>query len=164
MYPVHDTDALLMLATALAAKRRPAELIEIIAAAELIQSTIPAEQKLSESFARLSAHGLIQMVDGGFTLTEDGQAVMAAESKRKADAAERIFRIKDSLAAYATRSGEASIVLGVDQLAAVVLAHRQALLGAPRSLLVPKPKPEETNSKRPGQRQRKPLPPRRRKP
>ena len=36
MYPIHDHDPLVLLATALAAKRRPAELLEIMAAIDLI--------------------------------------------------------------------------------------------------------------------------------
>ena len=35
MYPTHDADALLMLAATLATKRRPAELVEVIAAFDL---------------------------------------------------------------------------------------------------------------------------------
>jgi hypothetical protein len=42
MYPVHDVDALLLIATTLSSKRRPAELVEIIAAADLLQVAIPA--------------------------------------------------------------------------------------------------------------------------
>jgi hypothetical protein len=43
--------SLVLLATALAAKRRPAELLEIMAAIDLIQGNIPNETKLSEAFA-----------------------------------------------------------------------------------------------------------------
>ena len=57
MYPIHDHDPLVLLATALAAKRRPAELLEIMAAIDLIQGNIPNEAKLSEAFARLGQSG-----------------------------------------------------------------------------------------------------------
>ena len=36
MHPVHDVDSLLILATALSSKRRPAELVEIVSAADLL--------------------------------------------------------------------------------------------------------------------------------
>jgi len=50
----------------------------------------------------------------------------------------------------------------VEQLKEALLAHRAAGAGARRNLLVPKPKPAE-DIRRPGQRQRKPAPARRRK-
>src|SRR3989338_8138939 len=99
MYPVHDVDAILLLAMSLAAKRRPAELVEIIAAADLTQGAIPSESKLVESFYRLSAYGLIREVEGGYTLTPDAQQMMAGQRK-KADTEERIFGIKENLADY----------------------------------------------------------------
>ena len=46
MHPILDSDALVLLATTLSAKRRPAELVEIIAAAELIVGSLPGEAKL----------------------------------------------------------------------------------------------------------------------
>ena len=50
----------------LAAKRRPAELLEIMAAIDLIQGNIPNEEKLSEAFARLGQSGLlVERDDGG---------------------------------------------------------------------------------------------------
>ena len=49
-----------------------------------------------------------------------------------------------------------------EALRTAILAHRAASATAAKNLLVPKPKPVET-AKRPGQRQRKPLPARRRK-
>ena len=99
MYPVHDVDALLLLAMALASKRRPAGLAEIIAAADLVQGSIPSESKLGEAFHRLSMHGLIREAEGCFTLTPDAQKIMTGQP-RKADAQERILGIKGTLSAY----------------------------------------------------------------
>jgi hypothetical protein len=54
MYPVHDVDAILLLSLSVAAKRRPAELVEIITAIEMMELAIPSETKLSDAFARLT--------------------------------------------------------------------------------------------------------------
>lgn len=150
MYPVHDIDALLLLAMSLAAKRRPAELVEIIAAADLAQGTIPSEAKLSESLYRLSAYGLICEQDGGYTLTPDAQQMMTGQAK-KAKTPERIYDIKEHLANYHLKGEHAAILVTEEQLGAAVLAHRAAKAGTGRNLLVPKPKPAE-DGKRPGQR------------
>ena len=73
MQPIHDTDVLLLLSLALSSKRRPAELIEIVAAAEIVQGVIPANVRLIESFSRLSQCGLICAQGSGFTLTAEAQ-------------------------------------------------------------------------------------------
>jgi len=117
MYPVHDVDALLLLAMALASKRRPAELAEIIAAADLIQGSIPSESKLGEAFHRLSMHGLIREAEGGFTLTPDAQKIMTGQP-RKADAQERILGIKENLSAYNPQEEHPPILVTAEQLRA----------------------------------------------
>ena len=150
MYPVHDVDALLLLAMSLAAKRRPAELVEIVAAAELAQGAIPSEAKLSESLYRLSAYGLICEQDGGYTLTTDAQQMMAGQAK-KAKTPERIYDIKEHLADYHLKGEHTAILVTEEQLGAAILAHRAAKASTGRNLLVPKPKPAE-DGKRPGQR------------
>lgn len=150
MYPVHDVDAILLLAMSLAAKRRPAELAEIIAAADLAQGAIPAEAKLSESFYRLSAYGLICEQNGGFTLAPDAQQIVSSRS-RKATAQERIHDIKENLADYNLKGEHTAILVTEGQLGAAILAHRASKSSAGKNLLVPKPKPAE-DSKRPGQR------------
>jgi len=66
MQTIHDVDALLLMATLLASKRRPADLVEIMAAADLVQGSVPAVNKLVESFARLGTAGLLVEVEGGF--------------------------------------------------------------------------------------------------
>ena len=151
MTPIHDVDALLLLATALSAKRRPAELVEIMAAIDLLQGNIPAEPKLSEAISRLAVHGLLVEAAGGIALTPE-----------KAEAAERLFMIKERLADYNARGEHAPILLDVEQLRAAMQAHRAAGQSGAKKLLVPKPKPAE-EIKRPGQRQRRPAPARRRK-
>lgn len=150
MYPVHDVDAILLLALSLASKRRPAELVEIIAAADLTHGAIPPEAKLSDAFARLSAYGLIVEVDGGYTLALDAQQMMASQRK-KDDTEKRIFRLKENLADYHLKGEHTTILVTEEQLGAAVLAHQVSKKGSGRSLLVPKPKPAE-DKKRPGQR------------
>ncbi|MFA7290737.1 MAG: hypothetical protein WC023_00680 [Rhodocyclaceae bacterium] len=161
MHPVHDVDALLLLATALSSKRRPAELAEIMAAADLIQGAIPAEQKLVEAFARLGRNGLLCTVEGGIALTPVAQEMMADLPRKMTDADERVFSIKGKLAAYNPEGEQAAVELAAWQFSAAIHEHRTAGAGAGKNLLVPKPKPEEAKP-RPGQRQRKPAPPRRR--
>lgn len=153
MHPVQDVDALLLLALALSSKRRPAELAEIMAAADLIHGSIPSETKLGEAFHRLSTHGLIDEVDDRFTLTPDAQKIMAGQP-RKAETAERIFSVRDKLSAYEPAVKHAAIVLTEEQLAQAILAHRRAGQGAGKNMLVPKPKAaddEKRPDKRPGQ-------------
>jgi hypothetical protein len=164
MHPIYDVDAILLLATALSSKRRPAELVEIIAATDLIQGvqgTIPSETKIGDAIARLSRHGLLRAVDGGFALTEDGQAMFAAQP-RKAETAELLYGIKARMAAYEVGEEKPPIVLAPGQLGAAILAHRSAGQGAGKNQFMPKPKSAD-NERRPGQRTRKPLPARRRK-
>lgn len=148
MYPVHDVDAILLLALSLASKRRPAELVEIVAAADLAQGAIPSEAKLSDAFYRLSAYGLICEQDGGYTLSPDAQQMMAGQ-RRKAEMPERVFGIKENLADYHLNGEHTAIQVTEEQLAAAVKEHLAAKKG--RSLLVPKPKPAEDDRKRPGQ-------------
>ena len=151
MYPVHDVDAILLLALSLAAKRRPAELVEIIAAADLAQGAIPPETKLSDSFYRLSEYGLICAQDGGYTLTPDAQQILSGHAK-KAKSQERIYDIKENLADYHLKGEHALILVTAERIAEAVLAHQTAKQSSGKNLLVPKPKPVEDFSKRPGQR------------
>jgi hypothetical protein len=151
MYPVHDVDAILLLALSLASKRRPAALVEIIAAADLTQGAIPPETKLSDSFYRLSEYGLICAQDGGYTLTPDAQQILSGHAK-KAKSQERIYDIKENLADFHLNGEHAIILLTVEQIAAAIAEHQAAKKSSGKNLLVPKPKPAEDNNKRPGQR------------
>ncbi|MDP3540121.1 MAG: hypothetical protein Q8S26_15615 [Azonexus sp.] len=163
MHPIHDIDALLLLATAMSSKRRPAEIVEIVAAVDLLQDNIPTEPKLVEAFSRLSTHGLITEVEGRFALTAEAQKIIQAQP-RKADTAEKLFGIKDGLSEHNAKGNFASIVLTDDQFRAAIVAHRAAAASTAKNMLVPKPKPEDKSVQKPGQRQRKPMPARRRKP
>lgn len=150
MYPVHDVDAILLLALSLSAKRRPAELVEIIAAADLIHDAIPSELKLADAFSRLSAYGLICEMEGGYTLTLDAQQMLTGQAK-KAKTPERIYDIKEHLADYHLKGEHTPILVTEEQLGAAVLAHQATKKSTAKNMLVPKPKPAE-DSKRPGQR------------
>lgn len=162
MHPVHDFDTLLLLATALSSKRRPAELVEIMAAADLLQPPIPGEAKLAEAFERLSRHGLIAAEAGGFVLSADAQELVVPPSKKIA-ADERLYVIKEKLSAYKPKNADfPPVLVSPEALAEAIKAHRAAGEIAGKNLLVPKPKPEAAKA-RPGQRQRKPMPARRRK-
>lgn len=156
MHPIHDVDTLLLLATALAAKRRPAEPAEIMAAVDLIQGNIPVEEKLSEAFARLGICGLLTEVDGHVALTAAAEGLIE-RLPHKGDHAQRLFELKGLLGGYQPPGDGVAISLPPEQLRAAILAHRSAARSGAKNLLVPKPKPEATQA-RPGQRQRKPLP------
>ncbi|MDP4028077.1 MAG: hypothetical protein Q8P42_03810 [Gallionella sp.] len=151
MYPVHDIDAILLLSMSLAAKRHPANLVEIIAAADLTQGAIPLETKLSDSFYRLSEYGLICAQDGGYTLTPDARQMLTGHAK-KALAPERIYDIKEHLADLHLNGEHAIILLTVEQIAEAIAAHQANKRIAGKNLLMPKPKPVEDYNKRPGQR------------
>lgn len=85
MHPIHDVDVVILLATMMSSKRRPAELVELVAAADMIQGFIPYESKLGDAVSRLSCHGLICQEGQGFALTPDATKILAA-MPRKGDA------------------------------------------------------------------------------
>ncbi len=164
MQTISDVDASLLLAMSLAAKRRPAELLEIIAAIDLIhgaQGIVPSESRLNEAFQRLSTNGLICAVEDRFTLTPAAQLIMTG-LPRKADTAARIQSLKDRFLAPPPTGEHAELLLTNKQICAAILMHRAASKTSVKNLLVPKPPSPEGNVK-PGQRQRKPLPAKRRK-
>ena len=162
MHPISDVDAILLLATTLSSKRRPAELVEIMAAAELLQIETPFEAKLPEAFHRLSTHGLIVEVDGRFALTPAAETLMSGLSRKTTETAERIFHVRDQLSMHQAKADQPAIVISEEQLAEATLASQAAAKAAKKNVLVPKPKPAE-EAKRPGLRQRKPMPKGRRK-
>lgn len=149
MYPVHDIDAILLLALSLASKRRPADLVEIIAATDLSQGAIPPGTKLSDSFYRLSEYGLICKQESGYTLTPNAQQILSGHA-RKAENQERIYDIKENLADFHLNGAHAIILLTVEEIAAAISQHQTRKTTSGKNLLVPKPKPAE--DKRPGQR------------
>lgn len=156
MPAVLDIDVLLLFATALAAKRRPAELAEIVAALDLIQGNIPSEEKLADAFARLGTGGLLVVEAGTVALTATAEKLIEP-LPHKGDHAQRLFELKGLLGSYRPASEGGAITLSQDQLAAAILAHRHAAAAGGKNLLVPKPQPEAGQA-RPGQRQRKPMP------
>ncbi|NMG77366.1 hypothetical protein GPA25_21685 [Aromatoleum diolicum] len=149
MHPIHDVDVILLLAVALASKRRPAELVEIMVAVDLIHGSIPPESKVVEAFHRLSTHGLLREEEGRFSLTTDAQSIMAGQP-RKADMADRIFCIKEKLASWNPKAEQTPIVLTAEQLSAAIVAQRAAAAAAEKVVLVAKPKVPELGNKRAG--------------
>jgi hypothetical protein len=159
MSPTQPVDALLLFALALASKRRPADLTEVVAAADLSQGAqgiIPSSTELSEAFARLSGAGLIGEDDRGLVLTPEAQKLMAS-LPRKADTLARVAGIRERLAAHAPVQPYPVIMPTPEQLDAAIAAHRANGKSPAQNLLIPKPKPADSGSK-PGQRQRKPRP------
>lgn len=157
MHPVHDIDALLLLAITISSKRRPAELVEIIAANDLIHGSISSKSELSVAFERLSLCGLIARSGDGYVLTPQAVSIMS-DGRKKADNEERLIRIKENLSDYHPKGEHAAIVVSSEQLSLAVQAHQVSKAHAGKNLLVPKPKPV-VDSKRP--QRRKPLPSRR---
>lgn len=139
MRPVHDIDVVILAATTLAAKRRPAQLVEIVAAAELIQGFIPFVEKIAEAIQRLSSSGLISNAEDGFTLTPAAQEIMAALPK-KAATEERINAIKASLAAYTPKGESSAILLSLEEASAAIQLHKISRKAPGKSMLMPKPK------------------------
>ena len=56
MYPTHDVDAQLLLATLIAAKRPPAELVELVAAAEFLGCPIKSASLWTAALKRAVSH------------------------------------------------------------------------------------------------------------
>lgn len=150
MHPVHDVDALLLLATALASKRRPAQLAEVMAATDLLHGSIPLDVDLAAGFRRLAANDLISSVADGLCLTAAALKLMDSLPRRKAETDERLAALRDLLAGYTPRAEAATIPPTTEQLAAAILAHRTFLKGPGRNMLMPKPKPAVERNKRTG--------------
>jgi hypothetical protein len=157
MHPNHNVEALLLLAIALSSKRRPAQLLEIIAAADLIEGLIPGQIRLRDAFSRMATRGLIiETEDHGFSLTEYALPLVADASK-KDDMEQRLNKVKTNLAAYEHPGDLPGLLVTPDRFDLAILAHRAAAALKVKNLLVPKPKTDGQKS-RPGQRQRKPMP------
>jgi hypothetical protein len=139
MRPIHDIDVIILMATMLSSKRRPAELVEIVAAADLIQGSIPFIEELGDAIKRLSALGLITATEGAYALTPLGQEVMAKQPK-KAVTEELVIAIKSKLTASSPKEECSSILLSNEQLSAAIRAHKVARKASGKNLLMPKPK------------------------
>lgn len=139
MHPIHDVDVIILMATALSSKRRPAELVDIVAAADLIQGFIPFAEKLGDAIQRLSTLGLISASEDGFTLTPIAQEIVAKQPK-KAVMEEIVIAIKGNLAAYSPKEEWPPILLTEEQLRAAIQAHKTSRKVSGSNLLMPKPK------------------------
>ncbi len=155
-----DIDAVILMATALSAKRRAATLAEIVAAADLLQGFVPYPDKLGDALRRLSTVGLVHAVSDGYAPTPTGEKIVAALPKR-AETAERLENLRDALANHKPAGESAAILLDVEQLAAAIKAHQAAKKTSGQNMAMPKPKPDrhfkvEGRWRRaPGTRQRK---------
>ncbi|MCX9156289.1 hypothetical protein OPU71_09170 [Niveibacterium sp. 24ML] len=127
MNPIHDTDVLLLLAVALASKRKPATLDELITALSLTDKRLPPKVKLHDAFTRLSANGLMIEQDGGYTLTEAAQTVLAL-GRKNYEHEERVFRVKERLAEFEAPAGKHPVIqLAADALGAAISAYEASL-------------------------------------
>jgi hypothetical protein len=147
MQSVRDVDAFLLATLALASKRRPAELAEIMAAADLTHGAIPYRSDLGDAFHQLSTHGLICEVEGRYTLTPDAQKIMATQP-RKASTAALIASVKEALYAYNAVGESAPVLLTELELSDAIATHRTSGQGAGKNMLMPKSKVPETRYQR----------------
>lgn len=139
MDSLQDMDVIVLMAMTISTKRRPAELLEIVAAADVLQGFVPSAEKLGEAIECLSSLGLISEADGGFTLTEVSQAALA-KLRKKADTEERIIAIKADLAFASPNAVCRSVTLVKEQLDAAIKTHKVAKKASGQNLLMPKPK------------------------
>jgi hypothetical protein len=145
---VSDIDVTLFIAIALSAKRGPADLAAIMAAAELTPGALAAEFKLTDAFHRLSTHGLISAQGNGIGLTAIGEDIMAGQPKKAATVEIRIARIQESLAEYHASGEDEPIGITVEQVRAAIAAHRLSARVPGRNMLLPKPKVDPAKDKR----------------
>ena len=146
MRPDPDFDAIFLLAMSLAAKRRPAELVEVIAAIDLAQGAIPAAAKLSDAFYRLSQFGLVCAQDDGFTLTPYALNILSGQKKSAKDEV-RLLAIKEGLAECRVKSAPVLIELKATQITEAIQEHKASKDSALKNMLA-KPKPPEGTDKR----------------
>ena len=139
MDALQDVDVIVLMATTLSSKRRPAELPEILAAADLLQGFVLSADKLGEAIECLSSLGLITESEGGFSLTEIALASMA-KLRKKTDTEERIIAIKADLAACSNNAVFPAAQITKDRLDAAVKAYKIAKKATGQNLLMPKPK------------------------
>ena len=152
MHPIHDVDVLLLMSTALATKRQPAELVEIMAAMHLLHGSIPLDMDVAASFLRLSTECLLAEEAGRYTLTAEGLALLGGvRNKRKAEPAERLLAIRQELAGYRPQAEGQPIHLATEAVGVAIQAHRSFLKAPGRNMLVPKPKAATDRPKPPGQ-------------
>lgn len=147
MYPIHDIDAQLLLATLLASKRRPADLVEIVAAAEFLGCPVAAPALWANALRRFSVEGLVVAAEGGFTLTAAAQA-MAKGLPKKADTAEHVFLVREKLVAHRPAEKRPALDIEATAFEAALLTHAAVSRQGGKNLLMPKPKPDEDELRR----------------
>lgn len=130
----------------LAAKRRPAELVEIIAAIDLAQGSVPAVSKLFDTFTRLAQFGLVCEQNGGYTLTPYALNILSGQ-KKSAKTEERILAIKQHLAECRIKNVPPLTELRADQITAAIHEHKATKIVPVKNLLA-KPKPAAGTDKR----------------
>jgi len=146
MYPIHDTDAQLLLATLIAAKRRPATLADIVAAAEFMGCPVTAPGAWATAFERFVTHGLLVPHGEGYTLTPI--AVQLVEGlPKKAEADERVFLVRERLSAYKPVGEHAGIGIGAEQFVAALRDHALLAQQGGKNLLMPKPKRDDEDER-----------------
>ena len=150
MRPDHDFDATFLLALSLAAKRRPAELVEIVAAFDLVSGEIPIATRFAEAFYRLSQFGLVIEQDGGYTLSPYAMNIVSGHKKNATHEA-RILAIKQSLNECRLKKDHVLIELKLEQLAPAVREHRASKDDEVKNISL-KPKAEPGVDKRPARR------------
>ncbi len=147
MLSARDVDAFLLLTLATAAKRRPATLAEVMAAADLSHGAIPYRDELGDAFHQLATHGLIRAADDCYTLTQEGEVIIAKQP-RKAGNPALIASIRDSLLAHRGKDKHPPILISEEQLVDAIAAHRTSGQGTGQNLLMPKSRPPETRYQR----------------
>lgn len=141
MQPVFDADALLLLALVPASKRRPAPLAEVVIALASVRPELPGAVRLRDAFAHLSAHGLMSEQDGGYTLTDAAQQLLA-RLPQKGDLGERLFHLKQALIDHSAAGDLPAITLTTAEAADALKAYMASL---------PPPTKTERFAKRTGQ-------------
>lgn len=150
MHPLRDIDAILLLATALAAKRRAASLREIVAATWIFGRAFPSESGLRKAFLRLSSHGLIESREGHFRLSRAAEDLLAGQARTKSPETQ-VQQLGQALRDYAAADTHPAIRLEIEEIRGAILAQQAAAREGGGNLLMPRPKAAERDRGRPGQ-------------
>ncbi|MBR0565741.1 hypothetical protein J5J83_06395 [Azoarcus sp. L1K30] len=142
MYPIHNIDAQLLLAVLLSAKRRPATLPDIVAAADLLGFQVAVPNQWGEAFRRLATHGLLLAADGGYLASDSAQG-MARELPRKAEPDEQVFLLREKLSVYMPAEKSPSIPIGGAEFDEALRVQAALSKQGGKNLLMPKPKVDE---------------------
>lgn len=133
----HDLDAGILMAVTLSSKRRPAALIEIVAAADLILGFVPFAEKVVAAIERLSARGLIGMSEDGLVLTDVGLEMMSKQP-RKGSQEDILAAVKGSLTAWRPRAEYPPVLLALEEIDSAIRTHK-ATRKTGKNVLMPKP-------------------------